>query len=196
MPSDAEIAQEILSEETSLRFTSFKSEDAVTIGMNLRKRFRASVKYARGRGAVCCVQTIQGSTLFSCAIGDGSDISPDSWARLTAMMNVVRRTGHSSFYIEKGRSVLGRSAEELGLPFPEYRVEGGAFPIWLVNCQVAPIGIMAIYSGSALDDHAMIVSTLKHFFVKGGGSGAGGISMGGSPSGIPSTRDGPSPEVA
>ncbi|KAF8322002.1 uncharacterized protein EI90DRAFT_3078460 [Cantharellus anzutake] len=133
MPSDAEIAQEILAEESSLRFTSFKSEDAVTIGMNLRKRFRASVKYARGRGAVCSIQTIQGSPLFSCSIGDGSDISPDSWARLNAMMNVVKRTGHSSFYIEKGRSVLGRSAEELGLPFPEYRIEGGAFPIWLVN---------------------------------------------------------------
>ena len=64
------------------------------------------------------------------------------------------------------------------------------------NCQVAPIGIIGIYSGSALDDHAMIVSTLKHFFVKGGGSGVGGISMGGPGGAIPSTRDGPSPEVA
>lgn len=42
MPSDSELAQEALTEESLLRFPTFKMEDAVTLGMNLRKRFRAS----------------------------------------------------------------------------------------------------------------------------------------------------------
>lgn len=44
MPSDSELAQEALTEESLLRFPTFKMEDAVTLGMNLRKRFRASSK--------------------------------------------------------------------------------------------------------------------------------------------------------
>jgi predicted membrane chloride channel (bestrophin family) len=52
----AQIAAEILNEEATLRFISFRTEDAVTIGMNLRKRFRSSAKHARGRGAVISVQ--------------------------------------------------------------------------------------------------------------------------------------------
>jgi len=143
--------------------------------MNLRKRFRASLKHSRGRGAVLSIQTVQGATLFACAVGDGSDVCLDSWLRLESMIKVVKRTGHSSFYIEKGKTVLAKTPEQLGLPFPEYRLEGGAFPIWLVNSPSVPIGVIGIYSGSSIDDHAMIVSTLKHFFVKSGGSG--GISM-------------------
>lgn len=42
MPSDGELAGDALQEESLLRFPSFKMEDAVTLGMNLRKRFRAS----------------------------------------------------------------------------------------------------------------------------------------------------------
>lgn len=52
----AQIAAEILNEEATLRFISFRTEDAVTIGMNLRKRFRSSAKHARGRGAVISIQ--------------------------------------------------------------------------------------------------------------------------------------------
>jgi uncharacterized protein (UPF0303 family) len=77
MPSDAELAKEILADEALLRFPSFTSENAVLIGMSLRKRFRASKKYGKGRGAVISVQTIMGTTLFACSIGDGSDISLD-----------------------------------------------------------------------------------------------------------------------
>ncbi|KAF8305198.1 hypothetical protein DL93DRAFT_2089693 [Clavulina sp. PMI_390] len=107
----------------------------------------------------------------------GNGPSPDSWARLDAIMRVAWRTGHSSFYVEKGRQVLGKSASELGLPFPEYRIEGGAFPVWLVNAPTTPLAIIAIYSGNSVDDHAMVVSTLKHFFAKSG-PGATGIQIG------------------
>jgi hypothetical protein len=42
IPSDAELASQALNEEGSYRFPSFSASDAVTLGLSLRKRFRAS----------------------------------------------------------------------------------------------------------------------------------------------------------
>lgn len=65
---------------------------------------------------VISIQTIAGHTLFSCTVGDlghlsgVGDVSLDSWSFLDGMINVVRRTGHSSFYVEKAMSAMGRGA--------------------------------------------------------------------------------------
>ncbi|KAG8931747.1 hypothetical protein FRC03_011755 [Tulasnella sp. 419] len=166
MPSDAELAADALHDEASLRFHQFKMDDAITIGMNLRKRFRASIRHGKGKGCVISIQTMQGATMFACSVGEGSDVSLDSWWRIEAMIKVVRRTGHSTLYIERGIQAVGKSPEELGLPFPEYRIDGGAFPIWLKSSPITPIGVIAIYSGSSLEDHHIIVATLKSYFNK------------------------------
>lgn len=58
------------------------------------------------------------------------------------------RTSHSSYYIEREMlssgelvatlantfhltSTSGKTPEAMGLPAPEFRIAGGAFPIWL-----------------------------------------------------------------
>ncbi|KAG8847032.1 hypothetical protein FRB96_001682 [Tulasnella sp. 330] len=164
MPSDSEMAQEALTEESLLRFPTFKMEDAVTLGMNLRKRFRASSRHAKGKGCVISIQSMQGACMFACAVGEGSDVSLDAWWVMEGMIKVVRRTGHSSFYIEKGSNAIGKPPEQLGLPFPEYRINGGAFPIWLQSSTVGPIGVIGVYSGSSVEDHQMIIATLRSFF--------------------------------
>jgi uncharacterized protein (UPF0303 family) len=46
------------------------------------------------------------------------------------MINVVKRTGHSSYYVEKGMAAMGKTPKQMGLQ-GEFRVNGGAFPIWL-----------------------------------------------------------------
>lgn len=87
-PSDAELATQTLNEETSCRFASFDANDAVTLGLSLRKRFRASSRHAKGTGLVISIQTIVGHTLFACTVGDHGglsgrgDVSLDSWACL------------------------------------------------------------------------------------------------------------------
>lgn len=87
-PSDAELATQTLNEESSYRFASFSANDAVTLGLSIRKRFRASSRHARGKGLVISIQTIAGHTLFSCTVGDLghpsgiADVSLDSWACL------------------------------------------------------------------------------------------------------------------
>lgn len=130
-PSDAELAAQTLTEESSYRFPSFSTNDAVTLGLSIRKRFRGSSRHAmKGRGLVITIQTIAGHTLFSCAVGDlGAasslgDVSLDSWACLEGMVNVVRRTGHSSFYVEKGIGAMGKTPKEMGIR-NDYMVNGG-----------------------------------------------------------------------
>ena len=131
-PSDAELATQTLGEESSYRFPSFCAADAVTLGLSIRKRFRASSRHVtKGRGLVISIQTVGGHTLFACTVGDlgganagVGDVSLDSWASLEGMINVVRRTGHSSFYVEKGIAALGKSVQEIGIK-SEYSVYGG-----------------------------------------------------------------------
>ncbi|KAI0269325.1 hypothetical protein BC834DRAFT_820234 [Gloeopeniophorella convolvens] len=169
-PTDAELATKALDEEAAYRFPSFSANDAVTLGLSLRKRFRASSRHQRlGRGLVISIQTIVGHTLFSCTVGDlGStigDVSLDSWASLDGMIAVVRRTGHSSFYVEKGMGAMGKTPRQLGLS-NDLRIHGGAFPIYLENAPCCPIAVVACYSGSSTDDHHMVVTSVRDYLRK------------------------------
>jgi len=165
-PTETELASQALAEESSYRFPYFSANDAVTLGLSLRKRFRASTRYSKGKGLVITVQTIAGHTLFSCTVGDlggvsgVGDVSLDSWSVLEGMVNVVKRTGHSSYYVEKGMSAMSRG--QTGLQ-SDLKVYGGAFPIWLENALCCPIAVVACYSGSSKDDHHLVVTSIKDF---------------------------------
>jgi len=168
-PSDAELATQALNEETSYRWNSFSANDAVTLGLSLRKRFRASQRHAKGKGLVLSIQTIAGHTLFSCTVGDlggisgVGDVSLDSWSALEGMISVVRRTGHSSYYVEKGMGATGKTPAQMGI---QGCVNGGAFPIWLENAPCCPIAVVACYSGSSVDDHHLVVATVRDYLKK------------------------------
>jgi len=127
-PTDAELAAQALRDEGAYRFSSFTADDAVTLGLSLRKRFRGSSRYQRKmKGLVISIQTIAGHTLFSCTVGDPGvkeDMSLDSWARLDGMIAIVRRTGHSSYYVEKGMEASGKIPRQLGAHGDD-RIHGG-----------------------------------------------------------------------
>ena len=130
-PSEADLAAQTLAEESQYHFPSFSTNDAVTLGLSIRKRFRGSSRHtARGRGLVISIQSVAGHTLFACSVGElgaqGSmgDASLDSWSCLEGMINVVRRTGHSSYYVEKGLGALGKTPREMGIR-SDYNVSGG-----------------------------------------------------------------------
>ena len=64
---------------------------------------------------VLSVTALSGAPLFQCAVGDG--VGTEDWGVLGGMIEVVRRTGHCSWYVEKGLQAVGE---------PErYRVHGG-----------------------------------------------------------------------
>ncbi|KAI0301876.1 hypothetical protein B0F90DRAFT_1809967 [Multifurca ochricompacta] len=180
-PTDAELATKALDEEATYRFPSFSANDAVTLGLSMRKRFRASSRHQRlGRGLVISIQTIVGHTLFSCTVGDlgntVGDVSLDSWTCLDGMISVVRRTGHSSFYVEKGMGAMGKTPKQLGLP-SDLRIHGGGEPIHTPstprynrfrpdNAPCCPIAVIACYSGSSADDHHMVVTSVRDYLRK------------------------------
>ncbi|KAJ7122751.1 hypothetical protein C8R44DRAFT_621112 [Mycena epipterygia] len=171
-PTAAQIASQTLLEEASVRFPAFSASDAVTLGLSIRKRFRGTSRHAKGKGLVISIQTIAGHPLFCCTVGDLGhlsgigDISLDSWSAVEGMINVVKRTGHSSLYVEKGMAAMGKTAaKQMGLQ-GELRVNGGAFPIWLENAPCCPIAVVACYSGSSQDDHRLVATTVKDYVNK------------------------------
>ena len=170
-PTDADLATRALSDEGSLRFTLFSAAEAVTLGLSLRKRFRATSRHTKGKGLVISIQTIAGHTLFACTVGDLGhpsgigDVSMDSWACIEGMVSVVKRTGHSSFYVEKGMSAMGKTAKQMGIQ-GDFRVNGGAFPVWLENAPCCPVAVVACYSGSSEEDHHLVVTTIRDYLVK------------------------------
>lgn len=158
--SAAEASQILVEEE--IRFPSFSASDAVTLGLSIRKRFRGTSRHAKGkgRGLVISVQSIAGHTLFCCTVQGGPSSVGDG------MINVVKRTGHSSYYVEKGMAAMGKTPKQMGLQGGEFRVNGGAFPIWLSNAPCCPIGIAACYSGSSQDDHRLVSTTVRDYLSK------------------------------
>lgn len=164
-PTDAELATKALDEEAAYRFPSFSANDAITLGLSLRKRFRSSSRHQRlGRGLVISIQTIVGHTLFSCTVGDlgvtVGDVSLDSWASLDGMIAVVRRTGHSSFYVEKGMGAMGKTQQQLGLP-PDLRIHGGGEPLVAVPPRLSKNNTRADVLTNSLPNMAPGESPLK-----------------------------------
>lgn len=94
---------------------------------------------------VISIQTIAGHTLFSCTVGDLGhesgigDVSLDSWACVEGMINCVKRTGHSSYYVEKGMGAMGKTPKQLGIQGAEYRIHGGGVFIYLLASRNEPL---------------------------------------------------------
>ena len=87
------------------------------------------------------IQTSAGAVLFACAVGEGAAV--DDWAALEGMIGVVRRTGHASYYVEKGlgaaavagaRAVVGGQGARGGVA-AEYRIHGGG--MCFLFCEIA-----------------------------------------------------------
>ncbi|KIY45912.1 hypothetical protein FISHEDRAFT_6625, partial [Fistulina hepatica ATCC 64428] len=177
-PSDAQLANQILLEESRCHFPSFTASDAITLGLSLRKRFRGSSRHAKGgHGLVLTIQTIAGHTLFSCTVGDLADtpdVSLESWAALEGIVDVVRKTAHASYYgTYSAISALGKAPKQMGFPDDKIgRLAGGGYPIWLSNAPCCPIAIVACYSGSSLEDHLLVSTTVRDYLAKIAGGGA------------------------
>ncbi|KAJ6516209.1 hypothetical protein C8R45DRAFT_959273 [Mycena sanguinolenta] len=170
MFSAAEIASQTLLEEGNCRFSSFSASDAVTLGLSIRKRFKSTSRHAKGKGLVISIQSIAGHPLFCCSVGDlghhaGFGISLDSWSAVQGLINVVKRTGHSSYYVEQGMAAMRKTPKQMGLQ-GEFRINGGAFPIWLENAPCCPIAVVACYSGSSQDDHRLVFTTVRDYLAK------------------------------
>jgi len=166
MPNDSDITGLILLEENELRLPRWTSEDAYTLGQHIRKRFKASQRYAKGRGCAIAIKSVAGHILYACTVGEAGDVSLESWSCIEGMISTTIKTGHSTYYIERNLASHGRSPEQIGLTFPEYRLDGGAFPIWLTNSTTSPVAVAAAYGDSSQDDHQLVVKSVRDYLLK------------------------------
>ncbi|HET8841066.1 MAG TPA: heme-degrading domain-containing protein, partial [Ktedonobacteraceae bacterium] len=121
MGDSDELLQKLREQERELQFTSFSNETALEIGLALLKRAVSKNK------AVTIDITRYGQQLFHYAM-EGTSLDNDEWIKRKT--NVVRRFGHSSYYMGVYLRNSGQTIEEKYLlPESEYAAHGGSFPL-------------------------------------------------------------------
>jgi len=150
--ADPDLA-ELLAQEDELQFRSFTNTEAWELGCALvdaaqRDRLAVTVDIRRGD-----------QQLFHVAL-PGTQPDNDIW--IERKNRVVRRWGHSSFYMGALHREQGTTLAERQLVDPtEFADHGGAFPV-----TVRGVGIVGTVTVSGLpqaDDHRLVVEVLRAF---------------------------------
>jgi uncharacterized protein (UPF0303 family) len=151
-----EVLKVLLLQEQEFQFTSFSNETALELGLAL-------LDGARGRGKAVTIDiTRYGQQLFHYAMS-GTSADNDEWVRRKS--NVVRRFGHSSYYVGLSLKNAGQTIEEKYLlPESEYAAHGGSFP--LIIRDVGVVGTITVSGLPQAEDHELVVSTLREFLTK------------------------------
>ena len=149
MPDVAPSLAELAAEEAELQFASFTNDDAWDLGTAL-------VEAARGLPVAVDIHRF-GQQLFHAAL-PGTSADNDDWIRRKTA--VVNRFGHSSLYMRQSFVERGTTFEEAtGLDPREYAAHGGGFPILVRD--VGPVGVVVVSGLPQLEDHALVVSTIR-----------------------------------
>lgn len=150
---------ELLRQEETLQFSAFSNETALAIGLRL-------VEVARGEGKAVTIDIVRGEQqLFHYAL-PGTCADNDEWIK--RKNRVVRRFGHSSFYMGMTYRNTGTTIEGKHLLDPrEYAPHGGAFPVLLHGTGV--VGTVTVSGLPQEEDHEMVVRVLGEFCAAGTG---------------------------
>lgn len=156
MESHQELLDILLQHESDLQFTEFTNDTALALGMALIDAVRREGK------AVTIDIRRNDQQLFQHAM-PGTSIDNAEWIR--RKNNVVKRYGHSSFYMGTlYRSRATTFEEATKLDPHEFAAHGGAFPLIVKN--VGVIGTISVSGLPQADDHALVVGVLTAFLGK------------------------------
>jgi uncharacterized protein (UPF0303 family) len=148
-----ELLTELLAEERELQFESFDNATAWELGQRL-------VAAARAGGHGVTIDITRGEQQLFHAALDGTSADNDAW--IERKNNVVRRFGHSSFYVGRECEAAGASLEERFFVDPRrYSAHGGAFPIIVRG--VGGVGTVTVSGLPQAEDHRLVVSVLREF---------------------------------
>lgn len=118
------------------------------------------VAAARAGGHGVTIDITRGEQQLFHAALDGTSADNDAWIRRKNA--VVRRFGHSSFYVGRQCESVGRSLAERFFVDPrEYSAHGGAFPIIIRG--VGVVGTVTVSGLPQADDHRLVVTVLREF---------------------------------
>jgi uncharacterized protein (UPF0303 family) len=153
MAQGEDLLAALLAEEQELQFTSFTNGKAWELGLLL-------VKTAGARQLAVTLDIRRGEQqLFHCAL-PGTAADNDAW--IERKNRVVRRFGHSSFYMGQACLAEGTTLAEKYLLDPtEFAAHGGAFPV--VVRDVGVVGTVTVSGLPQEEDHRLVVSVLREF---------------------------------
>ena len=158
-----ETPEELLRQEAELQFQRFDNDTALALG-------EALVAAARDDGLAVTVDVRRGEQqLFHAALA-GTAADNDAW--IERKNRVVRRFGHSSFYVGLLLGLEGTSIEEKFLvDGTRYAAHGGAFPV--IVRHVGMVGTVTVSGLPQAEDHRLVVGVLRGFLGLQGVSGRG-----------------------
>ena len=152
----ADELDELLAQEEELQFTTFTNTTAWELGCALvdaarRDRLGVTIDIRRGD-----------HQLFHAAL-PGTAANNDAW--IERKNRVVRRFGHSSFYVGSKHRIDGTDFAERELVDPrEYAAHGGAFPVIVRG--VGMVGTVTVSGLPQADDHRLVVEVLRAFLAE------------------------------
>lgn len=157
MAVDYKEAVRILAEqERSLQFESFTNEDAWKLGNIMVEEI-----HRQGIELTVSIRKVNGHIVFAYA-SEGANLNHQNWTN--RKFNMVNYMECSSLLATAKAHMLGRTLEEFGLSYKEYKLCGGGFPVRVKNS-----GMTHVITVSALaheKDHAFIVTCLEKFLGK------------------------------
>jgi len=161
MTDDATLLETLLEQERRLVFDRFDNDTAIVLGQKILERARANrqqivVDISRGD-----------QRLFYAALA-GTSADNEFW--VAGKIAVVKRFGHSSFYV-------GQKARLKGVDFADgalvdrttFRAHGGSFPIIVAG--VGMVGTATVSGLPQAEDHALVVAVIEEFLAETGMGG-------------------------
>jgi uncharacterized protein (UPF0303 family) len=150
------LLQTLLKQEDELQFTRFSNETALEIGLAL-------IKAAEDKGKPVTIDiTRYAQQLFHYAM-DRTSADNDEWIK--RKINVVRRFGHSSYYMGVHLKNLGQTIEQKYLISEhDYAAHGGSFPLSILS--VGIVGTVTVSGLPQAEDHELVVETLRAFLAR------------------------------
>lgn len=148
-----QLLAQLLSEEQELQLPRFTRSMAWELGQRL-------VSAARDGGHGVTVDIRLGDQQLFHAALDGTAADNDAW--IERKNRVVRRFGHSSFYVGIDCENAGQALEDRYFVDPrEYSAHGGAFPITVID--VGVVGTVTVSGLPQAEDHRLVVTVLRKF---------------------------------
>jgi uncharacterized protein (UPF0303 family) len=146
-----DLLEQLLLEEQTLQFTTFSEETAWKIGSWL-------VEHAIQKKLPIAIDIRIGDHQLFHASRPGTSADNDEW--INRKVRLVKRFGHSSFYIGQLLKNEGKTIQEkFLLNESEYAPHGGCFPIILQGTGM--VGTITVSGLPQEEDHKVVVWAIK-----------------------------------
>ncbi|MCX5514223.1 heme-degrading domain-containing protein [Kaistia algarum] len=156
MSDDEALLQDLLDQEKRFVFDRFDNDMAIALGTKIIAR-------ARQDGLAVAVDVSRGEQRLFYAALAGTSADNEFW--VAGKNAVVRRFGHSSFYVGQRARVRGVDfATSQLVDGRDFRAHGGAFPIIVRG--VGVVGTATVSGLPQAEDHKLVVTVIEEFLAE------------------------------